>query len=66
MSDRGVDGVTSDPGRMGGLPCLDGTRIPAEHISELIDSGDSYDEIRWLFPHLSDAQLRTVELWASA
>jgi len=37
--------ITSRPGRMGGVPCIDGTRIPAETIARLYNDGEITPEL---------------------
>ena len=44
--------ITSDPGMLGGKPCIRGTRISVEFVLELMASGASSDEILRTYPHI--------------
>jgi uncharacterized protein (DUF433 family) len=46
------DRIVSDPGVLGGKPCIKGTRISVEFILELVASGASRDDIISAYPQL--------------
>ncbi len=37
--------ITRTPGVMGGVPCIDGTRVPVEQILACVMGGDAADDI---------------------
>jgi uncharacterized protein (DUF433 family) len=45
--------IVTDPGVLGGKPCIKGTRISVEIILELIASGASRDDIVRSYPQLT-------------
>ncbi|MDM8007074.1 MAG: DUF433 domain-containing protein [Phycisphaerae bacterium] len=45
--------IESNPGILGGKPCIKGTRISVESILELIASGASRADILRDYPHLT-------------
>lgn len=44
--------IVSDPGVLGGKPCIRGTRISVEFVLELLASGASREEILLGYPHV--------------
>jgi uncharacterized protein (DUF433 family) len=50
-----------DPGRMSGAPCLGGTRIRVDTIAGLLADGLSGDQIRDLYPDVTDRHLVAVQ-----
>jgi uncharacterized protein (DUF433 family) len=44
--------IISDPGVLGGKPCIRGTRISVEFVLELLAGGASRDEILRAYPHV--------------
>ena len=62
---RVVD-VTSDPEIMGGWPCVDGTRIPAETILACILDGDDDRRIVRAYPTMPLGGIEAVRNWARA
>ena len=44
--------ITSDPGVLGGKPCIRGTRISVQLVLELLASGASRDDILRAHPHV--------------
>lgn len=49
--------IVSDPGILGGKPCIKRTRISVEIILELLASGASRDDILRAYPHLTAEQI---------
>lgn len=49
--------ITSNPGILGGKPCVKGTRISVEFLLELLASGASRADILKDYPHLTSADL---------
>lgn len=47
------DRITSNPGILGGKPCVKGTRISVEFLLELLASGASRSDILRDYPHLA-------------
>ncbi len=45
--------IVSNPGILGGKPCIKGTRISVEFLLELVASGAGRDDILRAYPHLS-------------
>lgn len=44
--------ITLDPGKMGGVPCIRGLRIPVSTVVDLLASGLSRKEILQQYPDL--------------
>ena len=45
--------IVSDPGILGGKPCVQGTRISVEFVLELFASGATTDDILHAYPSLA-------------
>jgi uncharacterized protein (DUF433 family) len=45
--------ITTNPGILGGKPCVRGTRISIEHILELLASGATHREILQAHPQIT-------------
>ena len=58
--------VTSDPEIMGGMPCVAGTRVPAETILAYLKEGAEVFEIVSDYPYLPLGAVPAVERWARA
>ena len=54
------DYVSVDPEICHGKPCFKGTRIMVSTILELVESGQSYREIRKGYPVLTPAHIRAA------
>jgi uncharacterized protein (DUF433 family) len=57
IDDRGAvvarfDRITTDPGHMGGLPCIRGLRIPVATVVDMLAEGMTVDEIIEDYPDL--------------
>lgn len=59
------DRITSNPGILGGKPCIKGTRISVEFILELIASGATIDDILTNYKQLSRADVEQALMYAS-
>jgi len=46
------DRITTDPGQMGGLPCIRGLRIPVAAVVDMVAEGMTVDEIIGDYPDL--------------
>lgn len=57
--------VTSDPEIMGGMPCVGGTRVPAETILACINDGDDLREVYRAYPYLPLGSYEAVIRWAA-
>ena len=60
-----VDWIVSDPGLLGGKPCIRGTRISVEFILELFASGASHQEILSAYPHIPPEGLAAAIQYAA-
>jgi uncharacterized protein (DUF433 family) len=49
--------VTVDPGKMGGVPCLRGLRIPVATVVGMVADGMTHDEILTAYPDLEQADI---------
>jgi uncharacterized protein (DUF433 family) len=57
--------ITSDPGVLGGKPCVKGTRISVEFILELAASGASRDDVVRAYPHLTAEDVKQALQYAA-
>ena len=48
----GTDRITIDPGKMGGIACIRGLRIPVATVVAMVADGMSVDEILAAYPDL--------------
>ncbi len=53
----GFKRITVDPGKMGGVPCIRGLRIPVATIVDLFASGLTREEILRSYPDLEPADI---------
>lgn len=58
--------ITCTPNIMGGMPCVDGTRVPAETILACINAGETVFEILRAYPYLPMGSVEAVVDWALA
>jgi len=56
--------VVSTPGIMGGMPCVAGTRVPAETVRQYLVAGDGKREIYADYPSLPVCAVEAVSAWA--
>lgn len=52
--------IISRPDLLGGKPCVRGTRLSADFLQELSESGASPEEILREYPQLTEEALRVV------
>jgi uncharacterized protein (DUF433 family) len=57
--------ITTNPGQMGGVPCLRGLRIPVATIVALIAEGQTTQDILVLYPDLDAEDVREALLFAA-
>lgn len=57
--------ITTNPGQMGGVPCLRGLRIPVATIVGLIAEGQTTQDIVVLYPDLDADDVREALLFAA-
>lgn len=57
--------ITTNPGQMGGVPCLRGLRIPVATIVALIAEGQTTQDILALYPDLDADDVREALLFAA-
>ena len=57
--------IVSDPGILGGKPCIKGTRISVEFILDLVASGGSRDDIVKAYPHLTPEDVEQAVRFAA-
>lgn len=58
--------ISADPRIMGGVPCIDGTRIPVSAILGYMAAGMTHDEILADFPELTADDLHEALQYAAA
>ena len=61
----GYTRITTDPGQMGGVPCLRGLRIPVATVVALVAEGQTTDNILALYPDLEADDVRETLLFAA-
>jgi uncharacterized protein (DUF433 family) len=57
--------ITTDPGQMGGVPCLRGLRIPVATVVALVAEGQTTEQILALYPDLEADDVREALLFAA-
>jgi uncharacterized protein (DUF433 family) len=62
MDWSGYDGVETIPGKVGGLPLLKGTRVPADLVAECLDAGETVEEIAYNYD-LEVAEVLRLKLY---
>jgi uncharacterized protein (DUF433 family) len=58
--------ITIDPGKMGGLPCIRGLRIPVATVLGQLGAGRSQDEVLADFPDLEAEDILEALRFAAA
>ena len=59
------DGIVSDPGILGGKPCVRGTRLSVELLLDLGGSGATRDQILTQYPQLTPDSLAAAFRYAA-
>ena len=57
--------ITTDPERMGGIPCIRTTRIPAATVVGMVADGMSEDQILAAYPDLERDDVREALRFAA-
>lgn len=57
--------IVSDPDKLGGKPCIKGSRISVEFILELFASGASREEIIRAYPNLTNRDIEEALRYAA-
>lgn len=52
--------ITADPGRMSGVPCFTGTRVPVKSLFDFLEDGAPLDEFLAAFPNVTRAHAVAV------
>lgn len=65
MPSMGYTRITTDPGQMGGVPCLRGLRIPVATVVALVAEGETTETILALYPDLEADDVREALLFAA-
>lgn len=52
--------ITSDPKRLGGTPCFNGTRVPVQTFFEYIEGGETLETFLAHFPDVSREHAEAV------
>lgn len=60
-----LEGISIDPGVMGGKPCITGTRVTVGTIVGLLASGHEVQRILELYPYLSESDVRHALAYAA-
>jgi uncharacterized protein (DUF433 family) len=58
--------ITTNPGQLGGVPCLRGLRIPVATIVALVAEGQTTQDILGLYPDLDADDVREALLFAGS
>ncbi len=57
--------ITTDPEKMGGVPCIRGLRIPVATVVEMLAEGMSEDEVLRAYPDLEPEDIREALRYAA-
>ena len=57
--------ITTDPARMGGVPCIRSLRIPVATVIEMVADGMTPAEILKAYPDLEAADIREALCYAA-
>jgi uncharacterized protein (DUF433 family) len=60
-----LDRITMDPARMGGKPCIRGTRVTVGTIVGLVAEGYTPNDILKAYPYLEQADVQTALRYAA-
>ncbi len=62
---RHLDRISMDPARMGGKPCIQGTRVTVGTIVGLIAENHTTDEILDAYPYLEPEDIQAALRYAA-
>lgn len=57
--------ITLDPGRMGGKPCIRGTRVTVGTVVGLLAAGRSMDEVLAAYPYIEREDVEAALAYAA-
>jgi len=57
--------ITSEPDKMGGVPCIRGLRVPVATVVGMVAEGMSVEEILADYPYLEAEDIREALLFAA-
>jgi uncharacterized protein (DUF433 family) len=57
--------ITTDPARMGGVPCIRDLRFPVATVVAMVADGMSFEQISAEHPDLEDADIRHTLRYAA-
>lgn len=60
------DRISVDPERMGGLPCIQGTRITVSMVLGRLAGGQTVEQVLTDYPHLERADVSAALEYAAA
>jgi uncharacterized protein (DUF433 family) len=60
-----IDRITMDPARMGGKPCIRGTRVTVGTVVGLVAEGYTADEILEAYPYLEREDIQAALRYAA-
>jgi uncharacterized protein (DUF433 family) len=60
-----VDRITTEPGKMGGQPCVRGHQFAVEHLLNLVGADWRLEEIQDDFPSIVAADIQQAVAYAS-
>jgi uncharacterized protein (DUF433 family) len=63
--DKILSGITSEPGKLGGKPCIRGMRIRVIDVLELLASGMTQEHILKEYPDLEADDIKACLLFAA-
>lgn len=63
MNEQHPPVVVVDPDILAGTPCLAGSRLPAQTLIAMVDSGDTWERIVASWPWLTPAHVDAARAW---
>jgi uncharacterized protein (DUF433 family) len=65
MSNALLSRITTEPGKMGGRPCIRGMRIRVKDVLEALAGGATRAELLESFPYLEDEDITAALLYGA-
>ena len=62
----GYDRITTDPGMLGGKPCIRGMRLSVQRVLEVLAQQPSAENLKRNYPDLEDEDIRQALAFASS